>query len=107
MFAEKKVTIVNESGLHARPAAIFVQMAKKFDADVKLKKGKQEVNGKSIMDVMMLAADKGSEIIIRASGEDAKNAVDELVDLLLKDMEDLSVKKHLPRREHNVSGKRR
>ncbi len=78
----KKMIVENKSGLHARPAALFVQTANRFDADISVIKGKQEVNGKSIMGIMMLAAGKGSHIYIQADGEDAQEAVDELEGLL-------------------------
>ena len=79
---KKKMIVENKSGLHARPAALFVQTASRFDADISVTKGKQEVNGKSIMGIMMLAAGKGSYICIQADGEDAQEAVDELEGLL-------------------------
>ena len=72
---ERQVEIRNKYGLHARPAAEFVKKAHTFDADVWVRKEELEVNGKSIMGMMMLAAEKGSEIVIRAAGEDAEDAV--------------------------------
>ena len=80
---ERKVIIKNKSGLHARPAALFVQVANKYDSDISIKKGNQKVNGKSIMGIMMLAAEKGSRVTIIANGHDARLAVDELEKLLL------------------------
>ena len=85
MSIEKKVTIRNKSGLHARPAALFVQIANKFDSDITVTKGRQKVNGKSIMGILMLAASKGQMVIINADGEDAEDAVRELSELLLTD----------------------
>ncbi|MFH1062399.1 MAG: HPr family phosphocarrier protein [Candidatus Omnitrophota bacterium] len=79
----KNVIIQNKTGLHARPAAVFVQLANKFDSEVTVKKGKQKVNGKSIMGILMLAAGQGQEIIIIAEGPDAENAVLELEKILL------------------------
>lgn len=79
----KSVIIQNKTGLHARPAAVFVQLANKFDSEVTVKKGKQKVNGKSIMGILMLAAGQGQEIIISAEGPDAENAVLELEKMLL------------------------
>ena len=81
----KKVTIKNKQGLHARPAALFVQLANKFDSKIIIKKGDQAVNGKSIMGILMLAAEKGSKIIIEAEGSDAKEAILELERLVSKD----------------------
>jgi len=85
---EKHITIRNKLGLHARPAALFVQIANKFDSDISVVKGKQKVNGKSIMGIMMLAAGKGAKIYITADGPDAEEAVRELEKLLLKDAEE-------------------
>jgi len=79
---EQTLQIRNKFGLHARPAAEFVKLASKFQSDVWVRKQELEVNGKSIMGMMMLAAEFGSEITIRASGDDAHQAVDELVALV-------------------------
>lgn len=75
---ERVVTIQNKHGLHARPAAEFVKTAHTFGAEVWVRKEELEVNGKSIMGMMMLAAEHGSEIVIRAAGDDAEAAVDAL-----------------------------
>ena len=92
MTVERSVVIKNKQGLHARPAALFVQIANKFSCDISISKGKQKVNGKSIMGIMMLEAGAGSKILISASGEDAEQAVKELETLLLNnDMEDISI----------------
>ena len=82
MLVKKKVTIKNKLGLHARPAAIFVQVANKFESDITVKKGSTEVNGKSIMGIMMLAAGKGSSISIKIDGDDAVQAMIELEKVL-------------------------
>ena len=79
---EETLLIRNKFGLHARPAAEFVKLASRFQSDVFVRKQELEVNGKSIMGMMMLAAECGAEITIRASGEDAKQAVEELVALV-------------------------
>ena len=84
---EKQVVIKNKLGLHARPAALFVQIANKFDSEISISKGKQKVNGKSIMGIMMLAAGKGTRISIAAEGPDAELAVKELEKLLSNDGE--------------------
>ena len=78
MIIEKEIVIKNESGLHARPAALFIQIANKYNSDVMIEKGKKEVNGKSIMGILMLAADKGSKVKLKVSGEDAQEAMKEL-----------------------------
>ncbi len=87
MIKEKKIVIKNKLGLHARPAALFVQIANKFDCDITVKKGKQEVNGKSIMGIMMLAAGKGDTIHIKADGNGAEKALSELDQLLMGDLD--------------------
>ncbi len=78
---EKKVRVQNKLGLHARPAALLVKTANKFKADVFLTRESQVVNGKSIMGVMMLAANYGSEITLSVKGEDEENALAELTKL--------------------------
>jgi phosphocarrier protein len=75
VLKEASVPIVNPLGLHARPAAEFVKTAGRFQAHVTVRKNSMEVNGKSIMGMMMLAAECGSEILIRAEGEDAEAAL--------------------------------
>ncbi len=79
---KKALTVRNKLGLHARPAALFVQIANKYDARISVKKGGQIVNGKSIMGIMMLAASRGSKICIEAIGGDAQEAVEELEKLV-------------------------
>jgi phosphocarrier protein len=79
---EREATIVNQEGLHARPAARIVRLANGFAAEIQLAKDGLEVNGKSIMGVMMLAAECGSSIIIRANGPDAEQAVQALAELV-------------------------
>ena len=80
--SERTVTIANRHGLHARPAAEFVKLAGTFRCDVLVSKDDLEVNGKSIMGMMMLAAEYGTAITIRATGEDAAAAVDALSELV-------------------------
>jgi len=89
IVVEKTVVIKNKQGLHARPAALFVQIANKFDSDVMVSKGKAKVNGKSIMGIMMLEAGRGSKVTITTKGEDAQQAITELENLLLSDIEDI------------------
>ncbi len=86
---EKTVVVTNRLGIHARPATVFVQAAAKFQADIFLSKGDvSRVNGKSIMGVMMLAAEQGAEVLVEAEGTDAEQAVDALAELLVNDFED-------------------
>ncbi|HSM37146.1 MAG TPA: HPr family phosphocarrier protein [Longimicrobiales bacterium] len=78
----RTVTIANKQGLHARPAAEFVKLAKSFDAEIYVIREDVEVNGKSILGLMMLAAEFGAELTIRADGSDADAAVDGLCALV-------------------------
>ena len=82
MRHEAAVRVQNRLGLHARPAAEFVKLASRFQSDVWVEKDELEVNGKSIMGVMMLAAEAGASIRIRASGTDAESAVVSLIELV-------------------------
>jgi phosphocarrier protein HPr len=81
---EKHFTIKNRLGLHARPAALFVQTTNKYKSNVKVRKGEQEVDGKSIMGLMMLAAEEGSTLVIIAVGPD-ENEVLANLDQLFQD----------------------
>lgn len=80
-MVEKEITLTNRLGLHARPAARVVQTASEFKSEIRLKRDDLEVNAKSIMGVMMLAAEMGSKIFIRAEGEDENQALEVLVKL--------------------------
>ena len=80
-MVERKVEVINKLGLHARPAAMLVQKASKFRSEIRLQKGDLEVNAKSILSVMALAAEVGSFVIIKAEGEDETFAVEELAKL--------------------------
>ena len=79
---EKELTVVNRLGLHARPAAMFVRIASRHRADIWVSKEGEEVNGKSIMGLMMLAAGQGSKLRIRCDGADADKAMEELEELI-------------------------
>jgi phosphocarrier protein len=79
---KKRLTVNNKQGLHARPAALFVQLANKFDSRVTLRRGDEEVNGKSIMGILMLGAERGTQIILEVEGDDAHLAIIELEKLL-------------------------
>ncbi|MFW6079871.1 MAG: HPr family phosphocarrier protein [Gemmatimonadota bacterium] len=80
--SERTVVIRNAYGLHARPAAEFVKVANRFESEILVCRDELEVNGKSIMGVMMLAAEHGTEITVRATGPDAAEAVDALTALV-------------------------
>jgi phosphocarrier protein HPr len=84
---EKVITIKNESGLHARPAAIIVQKANSFKSDIFLEKDEDKVNAKSIMGVMMLAAALGTEVKVIADGRDEKEAIEAICVLLESDID--------------------
>lgn len=79
---EREATIVNPLGLHARPAARLVKLASSFSSDIEIAKDEMAVNGKSIMGVMMLAAEYGSTIRLKADGADAEQALDALAQLV-------------------------
>ena len=79
---EKKFVVRNKLGLHARPAALFVRTANRFQSDITVQKGKHKVNGKSIMGIMMLAAGPGSSITVRIVGPDAQRAMAEIEKLM-------------------------
>src|SRR3954469_22854562 len=79
---EKDITVINRLGLHARPAAMFVRIASRFRSEVWVSKESEEVNGKSIMGLMMLAAGQGSKLHLRCEGPDADKAVEELEQLI-------------------------
>ena len=74
----KKFEVKNKLGLHARPAAVFVQTANRFKSDIEVIKGRQKVNGKSIMGIMTLAAGMGTAIMIHIAGDDEAEAMKEL-----------------------------
>jgi phosphocarrier protein HPr len=78
----REIPIVNRLGLHARPAAMFVRIASKFRCEVWVAKEGEEVNGKSIMGLMMLAAGQGSKLQIRCEGPDAAQAISEIEELI-------------------------
>ena len=86
--AEREVRIVNRAGMHARPAAEFVKLAGRFEADITIEKDGLEVNGKSIMGVLMLAAEQGSELRLAARGTDAEEALDALEALVGRGFEE-------------------
>ena len=78
----REVTIVNPLGLHARAAARFVRLASQYTATVRVARGPRELDGKSILGLLLLGAAKGSTIVIRGEGDDAEVAVDALASLV-------------------------
>ena len=81
-MVEREIEIMNKLGLHARPAAELVKVASKFKSEITIRRDDLEVNAKSIMGVMMLAAEFGSSVVIRAEGPDEQEAVDALAKLI-------------------------
>ncbi len=79
---KRTLTIKNKLGMHARAASLFVQTANQFDSDITIAKGDQEVNAKSIMGILILAAACGTEVVIKAIGSDAAKALDAIEDLI-------------------------
>lgn len=85
---ERDVEIVNRAGMHARPAAEFVKLAGRFSSHITVEKDGLEVNGKSIMGVLMLAAEKGSSLRLAAQGDDALDALEALSSLVDRGFEE-------------------
>lgn len=79
---ERDIEIKNKLGLHARAAAKFVHTAARFKADIKVRKGEEEVDGKSILGILLLAAGRGSTVHVRADGEDERDALDAVEKLI-------------------------
>lgn len=86
---EAKVTIKNKAGMHTRPAATIVKMAAKYKCDFYISKDGININGKSIIGVMTLAAEEGSEVILSFDGEDEKEAAAEIVDFFNRGFDEL------------------
>ena len=87
---QRTVTVVHRQGLHARPAALFVQLAKRFNSTVTVRKGRKVVDGKSIMGLLTLVAKPGARISITTDGPDAADAIERLVALLTTPLPDTS-----------------
>jgi phosphocarrier protein len=84
MSTEREVQIINKNGLHARPAAEIVKLASKFRSEITMVRDELEVNGKSIMGVMMLAAECGATLMVKAEGPDADQAVEAIAALVAR-----------------------
>ncbi len=89
MMIERKVKIINKAGLHTRPAATIVKMAAKYKCDFYISKDGLSINGKSIIGVMTLAAEMGSEIHLSFEGEDEQQAADEICDYFNRGFDEL------------------
>ncbi len=79
---ERNIEIKNKLGLHARAAAKLVHIAARYKSDIKIRKGDEEVDGKSILGILLLAAGRGSTITVRANGDDEAAAVDAIQELI-------------------------
>ena len=86
-IVKKKIKVENAQGLHARPAALFVQLANRFTSKITVRKSRQGVNGKSIMGILVLGVGKGSQIEVICDGDDAEKACHALEKLLAKELE--------------------
>jgi phosphocarrier protein len=85
---EKTFTVLNRQGLHARPAAVLVRTAHRFESELRLRKDGQEVDGKSIMGILTLTAECGSRVTVTAEGPDEKEAIKSLEEFFSKETED-------------------
>lgn len=81
-MTERSIEIKNKLGLHARAAAKFVHTASRFKADVKVRKGDEEVDGKSILGILLLAAGRGTTVLVKADGPDERDALDAIEKLI-------------------------
>lgn len=86
---EKKIKIINKAGLHTRPAATVVKMAAKYKCDFFISRDGMNINGKSIIGVMTLAAEEGSELILSFNGEDEEQAAKEIIDYFQRGFDEL------------------
>ncbi|MCK4881755.1 MAG: HPr family phosphocarrier protein [Candidatus Omnitrophica bacterium] len=82
----KEITVKNAQGLHARPAALFVQIASRYNSEVTIQKDGERINGKSIMGILTLGVQPGVTVILEIDGEDAEKVIVELEELLTKDV---------------------
>jgi phosphocarrier protein HPr len=80
--AQRELVVINKLGIHARPAALFVKLANRFSCNILVTKAGEQVNGKSIMGLMMLAAGPGSKLLVLCEGEDCHEALDEIEALI-------------------------
>jgi phosphocarrier protein HPr len=88
-MVEEKVTIINKAGMHTRPAATIVKLASKFKCEFFIYKDGMNINGKSIIGVMTLAAEMGSEVVLTFEGEDEREAAVEIIDYFKRGFDEL------------------
>ena len=86
---EKEITIINKAGMHTRPASVIVKIAAKYKAEFFISKNGFEVNGKSIIGVMTLAAEQGSKLVLRFDGEDEEEFSKEMIEYFEKGFEEI------------------
>jgi len=91
---QRTITVFHQQGLHARPAALFVQAAKRFESRVTVKKGRRIVDGKSIMGLLTLTANAGARIVIVVEGTDAADALEQLCNLVTKPLPESTQSSH-------------
>ena len=87
-ISQRELTIGNKLGIHARPAAQFVKLASRYSCDIRVEKDGEQVDGKSIMGLMMLAAGHGSILLVNAEGPDAEDALTAIEDLVKRNFEE-------------------
>lgn len=83
---ERKITLTNEHGLHARPAGAFVKQASKYDADIRIRYNNKDINAKSIVDVMSAGIDQGSEIVLQVDGEGKGEALEGMIEFIEEEL---------------------
>ena len=104
IVARRKVTIVSPNGLHARPADLFARLANRFESTISVIKDKEAVNGKSTLEMLMLAAVQGTKLTICAKGHDAQQAVDALADLIEHQVTVLEAQEAADANNHTQTG---
>ena len=96
------MTVCNPQGLHARPADMFVRLALQFAAHIAIVKDGEQFNGKSILSLLTLAAEQGTELVLRADGPDAEEALEALAELFGRGFDELGVGE--PTNDHSLDG---
>jgi len=86
---ERKVTIINKAGMHTRPASAIVKIAAKYKSEFTISRDNYEVNGKSIIGVMTLAAEKGAVLVLKFDGKDEKEFADEMIDFFNRGFDEI------------------
>lgn len=87
-MAEREIVLINETGLHARPASMIVREVSRYDCDIKFIKDNKEYNPKSLMSLLSMGAVKGDSVLIKAIGNDAENTVEDLADFIVNNIRD-------------------